>query len=550
MDLCIAIILAVFRMVVIPVQFEDRALTCTAEELKASVQQAEDYFNSQPGLNDEYRFDLATAITLPKPVSYYGANYSDRKDVLLHEAVRYACTRSGIDFSLYDNNSDGSVDNVFIITAGLSEADGAGEDWIWPQHGFLKDRSGTIEAGGRTINSFCVSTELSSTGGETPTKAGIGVFCHEFGHFLGLSDLYDTDGEGSGGLAKGLWDTGIMDNGCKNAIVPGFCAVDLDILGTGRPGTLRKGSHTLQPFSRAGQYLKAAAEGRDEYFLFECKEGQGLAIYHVDKSGLNAGWSDYYKKDLTAAERWKHSQVNCRPDRQCAALLAADPDNGKLFFSSEGRDSFSSDSSPAFRFWNDSTSTLALKDIRVNRDGSVSFEVTEPLSITGTAIFQDAAIISWTVDKGMGTIEGYDIEYRSMSGSFSASAPADALSCTLTGLSPHTHYKYTVRAKYSDGSSASISSSFLTKVYRNDSYPYIYLKGSDRKADGRFEKGARIPLRVFNAPKAAEVKWYFNGKSIQTGPDGYYSISEEGTLKAEMLLEDGSTDILIKEVRL
>ena len=39
MDLCIAIILAVFRMVVIPVQFEDRALTCTAEELKASVAQ-------------------------------------------------------------------------------------------------------------------------------------------------------------------------------------------------------------------------------------------------------------------------------------------------------------------------------------------------------------------------------------------------------------------------------------------------------------------------------------------------------------------------------
>ena len=180
----------------------------------------------------------------------------------------------------------------------------------------------------------------------------------------------------------------------------------------------------------------------------------------------------------------------------------------------------------------------------------MSFEVTEPLSITGTAIFQDAAIISWTVDKGMGTIEGYDIEYRSQSGSFSASAPADALSCTLTGLSPHTHYKYTVRARYSDGSSASVSSSFLTKVYRNDSYPYIYLKGSDRKADGRFEKGAKIPLRVFNAPKAAEVKWYFNGKRIQTGPDGYYSISEEGTLKAEMLLEDGSTDILIKEVRL
>ncbi len=538
MNFCAAVILAVFRMAVIPVQFEDRSLTRSEQELRTYVQQAEDYFNSQPGLNDSYHFELAPAVLLPKPAAYYGANYSDRKDVLLHEAVRYACSKSEIDFSLYDNDADGSVDNVFLISAGLSEADGAGENWIWPQHGQLKEHGGTIEAGGRTINSFCVCTEFSA----------VGVFCHEFCHCLGLPDLYDTDGESSGGLAEGLWGTGIMDNGCKNATPPGFCAVDLEILGTGQCTHLSKGSHTLPPLRVSGQYFKAGSTGGDEFFLFECKENQGLAIYHIDKSNHDAGWSDYYKKDLTAAQRWELSQINCRPDRQCAALLAANPGEGILFFGQGDR--FGSDSSPAFKFQSDSSSTLALTDIRINQDGSVSFEVGEPLAIKSCTVFQDAAIIGWKTDASVSKIAAYEISWSGPSGSFSTTSLPEAVSVTLTGLSPQTSYRYTIRIKYSDGGSSSISSSFITKSFRSDSHPYIYLSGSDRKADGRFVKGAKIPLRVFNAPQASEVKWYFNGERISTEADGYYTITLEGTLKAEMLNADGSTDILIKEVKL
>ncbi len=550
MNFCVATLLTVFRMVVIPVQFEDRDFTCTVEQLGQTVQQAEDYFNSQPGLEDEYRFDLVPVITLPKPVSYYGANYSDRQDVLLHEAVRYACSKSGLDFSPYDNDQDGSVDNVFIITAGLSEADGAGEEWIWPQHGRLKDHGGTIEAGGQTINSFCVCTELTLDNTDSPKEAGHGIFCHEFCHYLGLADLYDTDGEGSGGTAEGLRNTGIMDNGCKNDEVPDFCAVDLEILGKGKSMALTAGSHTLKPLNRSGEYFKAAGTDQDEFFLFECREGKGLAIYHIDRSGNDAGWSDYYKRDLTARERWEFSQVNCRPDRQCAQLLVPDTDGDGLYFPQGGLDSFGSDTTPAFRFQDGSTSPIALTGIRTNPDGSVSFEVKEPLAMEKCTVFQDAAIISWRTDGSMGEIEGYEISWNSQRGSFSTTASRDAVSWTLEGLSPQTPYNFTIRVKYARGGSFSISSSFVTKVYRNDSHPYIYLKGSDRKADGRFEKGARIPLRVFNAPNASEVKWYFNGRRITPGADGYYTVTEKGRLKAEVLCEDGSTDILIKDIML
>src|SRR5690606_41205846 len=40
---------------------------------------------------------------------------------------------------------------------------------------------------------------------------GIGVFCHEFGHNLGLPDLYDTDpGNGS---SQGIGEWGLMGGG-------------------------------------------------------------------------------------------------------------------------------------------------------------------------------------------------------------------------------------------------------------------------------------------------------------------------------------------------
>ena len=109
-------LLAVFRMVVIPAQFQDTHFSCTETELETIVLKAQDYFNDQFGRQCEFSFDLAPSVTLPKDLSYYGANYSDRKDALLYEAVRDACLQSSedIDFSVYDNDFDGEVDNVFI----------------------------------------------------------------------------------------------------------------------------------------------------------------------------------------------------------------------------------------------------------------------------------------------------------------------------------------------------------------------------------------------------------------------------------------------------
>ena len=83
----------------------------------------------------------------------------------------------------------------------------------------------------------------------------------------------------------------------------------------------------------------------------------------------------------------------------------------------------------------------------------------------------------------------------------------------------------------------------MTKKKPIVDWPYIYM-GSETE----LKVGSRIPLRAYNAAGAASVHWTFEGKGISIGPDGYYEILSEGTLKAHITWADGSTDVLMKEI--
>lgn len=565
MTVLLSILLAVFRMVVIPVQFQDKQFTCTETELSETVLAAQNYCNEQLGDMYSFTFDLAPAVTLSKSYSYYGSNFSDRKDALLYEAVREACSLSSdnVDFSLYDNDSDGYVDNIAIIAAGISEADGASAENIWPQQGLLQSSGQSFSMNGKTINSYTVACELTSDGGLDPRPAGIGIFCHELAHSFGLPDMYDTDETGSGGLSKGLWGTSLMDTGCKNMdgnCPPNMNALDLEMLGAGTCEQLTAGNYTLEPINRSHRYLRYDTENEGEYFLFECREakgwdapagGSGLLIYHVDKSDNPAGLSDYYGKVLSAAQRWEFGQINCRPDHQCAEIMSADPDAedaSGIFFPNGSHDSFGSDTNPAFRSWNGSTSGLALIHISRNSDASVSFSVVEPVKVTGVSVFQDAAIVNWTTDENLADNQGYEISWTDGTDTWSMTADKGMSSCTVEGLQPQTPYRLTVKLIISEEQKYSASTSFITKVYRTGTYPYIYLSGSSRNADGSFVRGAKIPLRIFNASKLAEVEWYFDGRKIKTGSDGYFSLTKDGTLEAVLTYEDGTRELIKKEI--
>ena len=549
----LTLLLGVFRMIVLPVEFQDREFTTTPEQQAALVQQAEDYFNrqfnaaggqpvtSKNKINTKagaegttFVFELGPAVTLGHPMAYYGANYSDRRDIRIQDAVREACNKfkDEIDFAAYDNNGDGAVDNVFLLTAGPGEQAAGDENAIWPQQNRLSANGGVLTIKGKRIDAFAVSPE------DAP-----GIFCHEFGHVLGLPDFYDTDGAGSGGTTPGLWATSPMDDGCRLAVLPDFGAPEFELLGLGTCDPLLPGHSELSPLPEGRRYLKAPTDKEDECFLFAAGP-EGLYFYHLDKSDNPAGGG------LTARDRWELGGVHDAPEHPCLRLLPADPEGegARLAFPQAGFDSFGSDTPSAFRSWSGRASGLALTGIQRLPGGGVAFDVVEPLRLTDVSVWQDAAVVRWQLNPALEGVQGYTVSWTDGEEEWALELGPEAQSGTLEGLQPQTGYRFPVLVRTSELGRYSVGGSFVTKVYRGGTYPYIYLNNVPRGSDGSFPPGSKIPLRVFNATDVQEVRWTLNGRPVQPEADGNFTLTRSGTLRAEILHTDGSTEVIIKEI--
>lgn len=551
-----------YRVAVIPVEFQDIKFNNRLSETAATLLQAQKYFNDQFTPYRSYSFELLPVVTLPKNLYWYGANSTVRSDERIDQLARDAISLlQDRDFSVYDNDGDGKIENICFIAAGGSESDGAGAEYIWPQHLTLRERGGVISVNGKTADSITVCTETSP----------LGTFCHEFCHSLGLQDLYDTDGSGSGGTSKGLWGSlSIMDGGLKNnggTTPPNFCAIELEQLGIGSPVPTSYGFHSLRPVNSSREYLKLNSDVENEYFLLECRNeagwdafigGKGLFIYHVDRSTNNSWYSDYYRRNLSASERWSSNQVNCRPDHQCAMVITAIPGTGdlrKVSFPQEGRNSFGSETDPSFRYWSGSTSNLVIKDIAYLSDGSMGFNIITPIAVREISVFQDAAILSWSIDN---TLEVQKCEAachpegdHSAAKTLSVDAKSNGIglfSATLEKLSPSTKYVAVIKLLCKDGTSYSVSNTFTTKSYQKESRPFIYLNFTNRNDDGSFPAGARLSLRVYNASNVEKLEWTFNNRYISTGTSGYWEVSGSGILEARLWYSDGSIEVIQKKI--
>ena len=572
-------------ILVILAQFSDLKFRYTRDDFTQRLNtDAKQYFEDQfAAVGTIFRFDVSSIVTLPNRYAYYGKNDSDGSDTNPHLMIRDACQLADaeVDFSRYDTDGDGILDNVFVVFAGADEAEGAGDDHIWSHQWFLRDGAGiTLTLDGTLINSYATTSELMYTSRGSTTLTGIGTFCHEYSHTLGLPDFYDTDYEGSGGLSEGFWSSlSLMDNGNRNGgsmTPPYYTAVERWILGLSVPRPLTEGEQRLSPIHRDGDCLILQTDKSGEYYIFECRAqegwdayigGAGLLIYHIDRSENTAG-------EKIAALRWKDNSINCNPIHPCADLIEADPSVAsrfataraegtlrdlipRVFFPQEERVSFTPNTQPAFVFWSGTGSSLSLEDIRMDGDevvfhvtGSEVLRVPEVAAISGD-VFQDAAIISWETDIeeyygsswliwGPAGKEQEELEVRPWSPGHYA--------ITLEGLDPKK--AYTVKACFKSGGSPvnARSFNFTTKSVLTGGRPFICLPTEGRNADGSFTQAAKLPLRIYHLPAGVSVSWRFDGNDITTGTDGYFTPGHSGTLKAILTAQDGSEDILLKTI--
>ena len=178
-----------------------------------------DYFIDGSGGKFNLTFDVYGPVVLSKDISFYGQSVQG-EDLNAWNMAIEACTQldDEIDFSIYDRDKDGAVDNIYIFYAGQGEATGGPAYTVWQHAAEIEAITGKQYVfDGVRVNRYACSNELRpivnpATGASEMHLEGIGTVCHEFTHVLGFPDLYDTSG--SGYLTPGNWT--IMDVGSHN----------------------------------------------------------------------------------------------------------------------------------------------------------------------------------------------------------------------------------------------------------------------------------------------------------------------------------------------
>lgn len=249
---------------------------------------AHDFFYSQSYGDFDLEIDVVGPYTLSNQMSYYGKNDSYGNDTHPCEMVAEACklaAADSLDFSPYDWDGDKKAEMITIVYAGYGEAQGASANTIWPHQWTLSegkmygDGSGMISLGGIKIDKYLCLNELSGTYGTT--LDGIGTFCHEFSHSLGLPDIYHTSNSYSNN-GMGAWS--VMDYGCYNGggCVPlGYTAYERAFCGWLEPKELIEGCDITG--------MKALADSAEAYIVYnDALKTEYYLLYNVQKKSWDA----------------------------------------------------------------------------------------------------------------------------------------------------------------------------------------------------------------------------------------------------------------------
>lgn len=227
------------RSLVVLVEFSDTPFTVENPQNYFSRQLNEPGFSEYGGCGSalDYYIDASNGLYVPQfdvygpvRIDYPASHFHDpngagamHMEVLIKESLTRLHDSGEVDFSNYDLDDDGIVDTVFFYYAGYGSADSETET-IWPhQYDYRFASYTSLILDGKKVGPYACANELNGnnpvTGknpwkdGSEPWVGGIGTFVHEYGHVLGLPDLYDV-GYAGNVVTPGEWS--VMDMGSYN----------------------------------------------------------------------------------------------------------------------------------------------------------------------------------------------------------------------------------------------------------------------------------------------------------------------------------------------
>ena len=358
---------------------------------------ARQYFKDASNGQYNPQFDIVGPVTVSKSYSYYGKNNSYGSDMyaekMIEEACKLADSECNVDFSQYDNDGDKYVDFVFVIYAGYGEADGGPSNTIWPHSWDLYSAAGTrCEVDGKVVDLYACGNELDYY---SKKHTGIGTFCHEFSHVLGLPDLYITNTASHTTLNE--WD--IMDYGPYNNdgnTPPTYSAYERFFMGWLQPRLIVDPENVeLKDLQESNEALLISSNdqhnmiGNDPnpttFYMVENRQQEGWDK-HLPGHGMMLTKIQY------SYSRWYQNTVNNSSSKMGVDLIEA---NGKTNNSGKATDLF-----PAGAAAYTKIADHAIEDIQ-EIDGVIKFKykggVEDPETAVDNAVFEEDVIAIYNI---------------------------------------------------------------------------------------------------------------------------------------------------------
>lgn len=422
---------------------------------------AHEYFLECSGGQFDPEFDLYGPVTLSQNQVYYGGNDANGNDLRPEQMVIEACQQldATVDFSQYDRDGDGVIDNVFVFYAGQGEASYGSENTVWP-HAFNVFSAGgaTYKFDGKTLDHYACSNEW-----ERQKPDGVGTFIHEFSHVMGLPDLYvtnyavstDTPAEWS------VLDVGPYNNDGRTP--PLYSAFERMSMGWLNPEQITTASDIIiKPIStNTAYYIQTAKD--NEFFLFENRRqqswdkyipGEGMLVWHIDYN----------------SRVWRQNTVNNSATHHYVDIEEADGPKrrtvgGQTTYYGSSTDTypgaanhfrFTDDTTPSMKAWSGTGMNLPMTDIsddgrliHLNVAGGSTDRPASTTPLEATGIHSAGFTARWTPVAGA---TGYLLIVEDETAEYTDYIETPATDrCAVSGLKPDTYYYYRLYTRTATG---------------------------------------------------------------------------------------------------
>ncbi|MHB1167128.1 MAG: M6 family metalloprotease domain-containing protein [Carboxydocellales bacterium] len=268
-------------------------------------------------------------VTSTKAMGDYGADLVDGSglddkygdvSLMANEATKLLQAK-GYDYSQYDTDHDNIIDHLMIIHAGKGQEEGPepepGNTRIWSHRGGMQEPEPINPSGPLAVNSYTT----------VPANAKVGVIAHEFGHDLGLPDLYDTDkdlnGESNG---AGMWDLMASGSWLGDGETPANLSAWSKLqMGWVTPfNVTTDGNYTINAVENVANAVYRLWTNGDasskEYFLIENRQDPNV-VYRQGSMSLGKGLLVWRINDNIG--NFAANNINNNPDNLRVALVEA-----------------------------------------------------------------------------------------------------------------------------------------------------------------------------------------------------------------------------------